>query len=92
MRFVDYRCPDCDARINDMYFPKPEDVKNRIKCRCGGNMQRQFGAQILVDNWSPMTNDAQRDIEHFEKKKISGGKYKGREYQNDQTAEIFKAG
>ena len=78
-RFVDYRCPDCGTIQENIFYKCPEDVSEAINCRCGGEMQRQYGAQIIFDTWTPMTNNAQRDIDHFEKKS------KGRLYRQDQT-------
>ena len=77
-RFVDYRCPDCGTTLDDVFYKNPEDVVENHRCRCGGQMQRQYGAQIIIDTWTPRTNDARRDIEHFEKKS------KGRLYRIDQ--------
>jgi hypothetical protein len=53
----------------------------QYKCyRCGEEYEVLFRgeqrvAQIVIDDWSPMTMDAQKDIEHFEKKRIKNGKY-----------------
>lgn len=73
-RLVDYRCVRCGV-IPDVFYHDPGAVKDKIRCKCGKMAHRIFGAQLFIDDWSPMTNDAQRDIEHFARKKIVNGKY-----------------
>ena len=70
-RLVDYWCPDCGRTQKDVFYKRPEDVNKSINCRCGGKMQRLIQARFHIDDWSPMTNDARRDIEHFAKKNIN---------------------
>jgi hypothetical protein len=78
-RFVDYHCFHCGCDIEDVYYHSPSAVKDKIKCQCGRMAHRKLGSQVNIDGWSPMVNNAQWDIDHFEKKS------KGRLYREDQT-------
>jgi DNA-directed RNA polymerase subunit RPC12/RpoP len=69
-----YKCYRCGEEY-EVLFRGEQRVSKTIKCNCGARAKRLFGAQIVIDDWSPMTMDAQKDIEHFEKKRIKNGKY-----------------
>ena len=87
-RLVDYHCEKCKKIEKDVYYHKPEDVKDEIKCECGAKAERMFGcAHFYIDDWTPMLCDAQRDRDHFESKPIVNGRYVSRRatYQRDQA-------
>jgi hypothetical protein len=75
MRLVDYWCPECRKFKRDVYYEDVSKIKKTIPCDCGNKMLKLFGSQIFIDDWSPTTHDARRDIEHFAKKKMINGKY-----------------
>ena len=85
MRLIDYKC-SC-GREFDILFRDNNDVKKKVKCECGKMAKEVFGGlRIHIDDWTPETMDAQRDIEHFDKKKIVNGKYRSNKtrYYHDQ--------
>jgi len=87
-RLVDYYCPECKKVTKDVYYHKPDDVKDEIECECGATAEKMVGtAHFYIDDWTPMLCDAQRDREHFESKPIVNGKYRSRRamYQQDQA-------
>ncbi len=56
-------------------FENSKEAKNTAICGCGNKAKRVYGCQVIIDDWSPTgtnANQAQRDIEHFEKKKSRG--------------------
>ena len=68
MRLVDYKCSDCQRIIEDVPYTNIRDIKEEIPCGCGGMAVKIFGMpRIYIDDWTPRTMDARRDIEHFEK-------------------------
>lgn len=75
MRLVDYKCSKCGKVKEDVVYKDVSKIKKTIACDCGKQMSKLFGAQIAIDDWSPMTNDGKRDVDHFAKKKIINGKY-----------------
>jgi putative FmdB family regulatory protein len=71
-----YRCLECEDEF-EVLFEKIADVTSTARCpECGSLGTRLFGGRILIDTWSPRTMNAQRDIEHFEKRSVVNGKYK----------------
>lgn len=64
------------------------DIPEVEDCKCGGTSDRMFPITIgiIVDDWTPETMDAQRDIDHFNKPIIVNGKYRSRKtmYYHDQ--------
>lgn len=71
-----YVCNECGEVYEDVFYTDLEKVLKKINCKkCGGKATMILGCNFFIDGWSPMTNDAQRDIEHFEKKRIVNGKY-----------------
>jgi len=79
----DYKCYKCGKEFMELY-ENSDVAKNTAVCECGNKAKRLYGCQILIDDWSPVggyDNDAQRDIEHFEKKSVIGGKYKSNKTQ-----------
>jgi hypothetical protein len=85
LRFVDYHCHNCGETIVDVFYKSYKDVKETIQCNCGKRAKRIWAAGIYIDDWSPMTNDAIRDIEHFEKKRVKNGQYVGSNiYRSDK--------
>ena len=69
-----YKCFKCGFEFEILWRDSVE-AQNEAICKCGNKAKRLYGAQVYVDNWNPMTNDAQKDIEHFEKKGVKNGKY-----------------
>lgn len=68
MRLVDYKCSECQRIIEDVSYTNIRDIKEEITCGCGGTAVKIFGMpRIYIDDWTPRTMDARRDIEHFEK-------------------------
>lgn len=82
MILIDYHCFACGENIEDVDYESYVYVRDKIKCKCGKMAHRKWDCQIVIDDWSPMTNDAQRDIEHFEKMKARG---KTTRYHEDRT-------
>ena len=81
---LEYECFKCGDRF-DILWPSYKESKNSAICGCGNKAKRLYGCRIIIDTWSPMgghDNDAQRDIEHFEKMKSQG---KTTMYNEDRT-------
>ena len=71
MRIRRYKCYHCGFE-DDMVIRD----EHPIYCpECEGLMKQKMGFRVVIDDWTPMTNDAQRDIEHFAKKSVINGKY-----------------
>lgn len=94
----DFKCRDCDEVFEKMYQGVEDengwrsavfsDIPEVEDCKCGGTSDRMFPITIgiIVDDWTPETMDAQRDIDHFNKPIIVNGKYRSRKtmYYHDQ--------
>jgi len=82
-----YKCSVCGYEFEEL-FKTIADVKGELPCpKCGETSTRQYQImQVYIDDWSPMTMDAHRDIEHFEKKRVVGGKYRDKRtmYREDR--------
>ena len=77
-KFRHYFCGKCKYE-DDMPFPEDVKIPKTVKCpECGGKMRQMFGSNVYIDDWTPMTNDGRKDVEHFERKLIINGKYRGR--------------
>ena len=73
-RLIDYKCYKC-GNLFDVLWRDSEGRPESAICTCGNKAKRLFNAKIIIDTWSPMggyDNDAQRDIDHFEKMKRQG--------------------
>ncbi len=84
----DYKCYKCGKEFMELY-ENSDVAKNTAVCECGNKAKRIYGCQVHIDTWSPMggyDNDAQRDMEHFDKKIVKDGKYvsKKTQYKDDQ--------
>ena len=84
----DYKCYKCGKEFMELY-ENSDVAQNTAVCECGNKAKRIYGCQFHIDDWSPTgTNDnqAHRDIEHFDKKRITNGKYvsKKTEYVEDK--------
>lgn len=83
-----YECFKCGEKFEILWKDSAE-AQNTATCGSGHKAKRMYGAQLHIDDWSPEgnhSNQAQRDIEHFQKKRIEGGKYKTKQtqYKDDQ--------
>lgn len=86
-RLKDYYCHRCENRTEDVFYHNAKDVLKEIICECGGKAKLEFGMpRIFIDDWTPATMNAKRDIDHFEKKLIRNGKYVSRQcaYKEDR--------
>ena len=72
---IQYHCFKCGDRF-DILWRNSKEVQNTAICSCGAKAKREYGCQVIIDDWSPEGKgdnfDAQRDIDHFEKKKSRG--------------------
>ena len=85
----DYKCFKCQNEFMELY-ENSSVAKNTAPCpECGAKAKRLYGVQVIIDDWSPTgtyDNQAQRDIEHFEKPVWKNGKKVARRamYAEDQ--------
>ena len=68
---IEYKCFKCGIEFDVLWRDSEGKPKSAI-CECGNKAGRLYNSQIIIDDWSPMTNDGRRDIEHFEKMKSRG--------------------
>lgn len=69
-----YKCYKCGKEF-EILWPSSKEALNTATCECGNKAKREYGCQLIIDEWSPTgnhSNQAQRDIEHFEKMKNRG--------------------
>jgi hypothetical protein len=65
MRNIFYNCK-CGNRF-DILFRDNNDVTNTARCKCGDNAEREYGFPGYIPPYDPHCNEAQRDIDHFDK-------------------------
>jgi len=73
-----YKCFKCGEEF-EILWPSSKEAQNTATCgECGNKAKRLYGTPFYMDDWSPSgthNNQAQRDIEHFEKRGVKNGKY-----------------
>ena len=86
MIFRQFKCYECGKQAL-LDFPNHEAMPKEVNCDCGGKLVKMLCSNFYVDHWTPMTNNAQADIEHFEKKAVKDGKYVSNKcaYQEDRA-------
>ncbi len=83
-----YHCSKCGENF-EILWRDSKEAQNTATCSCKHKAKRLYGAQFLIDDWSPEgnhSNQAQRDIDHFKKKRVKGGRYidTKTQYKDDQ--------